>query len=296
LPFDWKGRILVGNTQKWVHIRSIPEIVDDGDILWHGIIVDITIQIKAEEEINRKNLELSKLVAEKDKFFSIIAHDLRSPFNLLLGFTQMLDEELSFMEPEKIKEIVSILKNSAINVFGLLENLLEWSQIQRGMIAFNPVHFLLMPKITASLQTVMQSATKKEIEIRIDIPEDLELFADQNMFESIIRNLTSNSVKYTPKRGRITISARKTKDYNIEVFIKDSGIGMNSDLLNKLFRNDNLNTRKGTDGEVSHGLGLILCKEFVEKHGGKIQVESEVGKGSEFCIILPIRDVTENSR
>jgi len=286
-PFNWKGRIVADGNIKWMHFRSTPEPMGNGDILWHGLIVDITERVNAEQEISLKNKELSDLVAEKDKFFSLLAHDLRSPFNSILGFTQMLDEDLPTMEFDQIKHIASVLRNSAFSAYSLLENLLEWSRMKRGMTSYNPETFKLRSKIEESLKSVIELSRKKWIEISVDVPVDLQVLADQNMLGSIIRNLASNAIKFTPKYGTVLVSAQINDDQNIEISVKDSGIGMNQNILNKLFSNDEHTNRKGTEGEASSGLGLIICKEFVEKHGGRIWAESEVGRGSTFYFTLP---------
>ena len=286
-PFNWKGRIVADGNVKWMHFRSTPEPLEDGDTLWHGLIVDITERVNAEQEIELKNEELTSLIAEKDKFFSVLAHDLRSPFNSILGFTQMLEEDLPNMEFDQIKHIVSVLRNSAFGAYSLLENLLEWSRMKRGITNFSPEQFLLQSNIEVSLQSVMELARKKWIEVSINIPEELQAFADPNMLGSIIRNLTTNAIKFTPKYGTVLISAQVNDDQNIEISVKDSGIGMNQNILSKLFSNDELANRRGTDGESSSGLGLIICKDFVEKHGGKIWAKSEVGKGSTLYFTLP---------
>jgi PAS domain S-box-containing protein len=286
-PFNWKGRIVADGNIKWMHFRSTPELLENGDTLWHGLIVDITERVNAEQVISLKSEELSNLLAEKDKFISVLAHDLRSPFNSILGFTQMLDDDLPTMEFDQIKRIASVLRNSAFSAYILLENLLEWSRMKRGITNFNPEAFKLRSKIEESLQSVKELATKKWIEVSINVPEDLQVLADQNMLGSIIRNLTTNAIKFTPKYGTVLLSARIDDDQNIEISVKDTGIGMNQNILNRLFSNDERTNRKGTDGESSSGLGLIICKEFVEKHGGRIWAKSEVGKGSTFYFMLP---------
>jgi len=286
-PFNWMGRVLVDGNIKWMHFRSTPETLGNGEVLWHGLIVDITERKLAEQEISKKNEELSNLVAEKDRFFSIIAHDLRGPFNVLLGLTQMLDEDLPNMKLNESHRMVSILRGSVLSVYNLLENLLEWSRIKRGITSFDPESFILSSKMDDFLQPVLESANKKLIEINYRIPDDLVVFADQNMMGSIIRNLTSNAVKFTPKNGKVFLSAQVTADQNIKISVKDTGIGMNKIILDNLFNIDRNNNRRGTDGESSSGLGLIICKEFVEKHGGRIWVESLEGKGSTFYLTLP---------
>jgi signal transduction histidine kinase len=168
------------------------------------------------------------------------------------------------------------------NLFSLLENLLEWSRFNRGLISMNPESFLILPKIIESQQTVLESASKKGILMNYAIPVDLSVVADINMFGSIIRNLIYNAVKFTPTGGKIIIAAKTLADNRVEVSISDTGIGMSKEILDKLFQLDGKINRKGTEGEPSTGLGLILCKDFIEMHGGEISVESEEGKGSIF--------------
>jgi PAS domain S-box-containing protein len=252
-----------------------------------GIGRDVTDRKKAEQELKFKNQQLIQANAEKDKFFSIIAHDLRSPFNAFLGFTRIMVEELNTMSLEEIKEIVLSLRKSATNLYTLLENLLEWSRMQRGIIKFHPVTFPLASNIRESIELIIGSAQKKEIVISYDIPDALSVFADVHMVETIMRNFISNAVKFTPRRGKIKISARKTADNYVEISVHDTGVGMTNELMVNLFRLIEQTGRKGTEGESSTGLGLIICKDFVEKHEGKIWVESEVGKGSAFYFTLP---------
>jgi PAS domain S-box-containing protein len=248
---------------------------------------DISERKRTESEIKIKNNELSRLLDEKDKFFSILAHDLRNPFNAFLGFTQLLSEDLPNMSLPEIQKIALILKNTATNVYGLLENLLEWSKIQRGISDFNPKSFLLRTKIDGSLPLVIESANKKEIKIGFDIPDDMMVTADPNMFDSIVRNLTTNAVKFTPKGRKITLSAKPAPNNFVEISVRDNGIGMEKDLCSKLFSLDKHTGHKGTEGESSSGLGLSICKDFVEKHHGSIWAESEKGKGSTFYFTLP---------
>lgn len=288
-PFNWKGRIVADGNIKWMHFSSTPEALENGDTLWHGLIVDITERVNAEQEISLKNEELSNLVAEKDRFFSIVAHDLRSPFNALLGVTQLLDDDLPNMKPDEAHRMVSSLKRSALSVYNLLENLLEWSRITRGNTSFNPESIILQTKIDEFLQPVLESANKKRIEISYIVPDELVVFADLHMMGSIIRNLASNAVKFTPKNGKVILTAHALGGQSIEISIKDTGIGMNKSILDKLFNIDRNSNRRGTDGESSSGLGLIICKEFIEKHGGRIWVESEEGKGSTFYFTLPAK-------
>ncbi len=275
-------------TQKFIIPQSGPAP------LIGGISMDISERKKSElllkgqtREIEAKNDELKKLNAEKDKFFSIIAHDLRSPFNTLLGFTNLLAEDLSTLTLEEIKPMVGSMRTSAEKLYTLLQNLLEWSMMQRGLHSFNPKSVLLTNLLVPILTSVRDSADKKMIGISNDFPENLRLIADEQMFASLMRNLINNAIKFTPTGGGIKISAKSMSDNFVEISIRDSGIGMNQTMLDNLFSLETKINREGTEGEPSTGLGLILCKDYAEQHGGKIYVESEVGKGSTIRFTIP---------
>jgi PAS domain S-box-containing protein len=244
---------------------------------------------KAEEEIKLKNELLQAINADKDKFFSILAHDLRGPLSTFVGATRILTEEIQTMDMEEIKEITLGMKASATNIYSLLENLLEWSQLKRGAMDFMPEKLNLKEKIEACIDVLSESARKKRIELTYSIPGEMEVFADNHMFDSVIRNLVSNAIKFTHVGGKVSITADRKSDQSIMIKISDSGIGMTPELKNKLFQLNEMTSRTGTEGEPSTGLGLLLCKEFIEKQGGKIWVESEVGKGSTFSFTVPAR-------
>ena len=263
---------------------------DQGNIL--GVFAsarDITVVKKIQEEIKLKNEELEKLNTEKDKFYSIISHDLRSPFQALLGFSSMNPDELLSLPLEKIQKIALAMRTSADKLYNLLDNLLEWSQLQRGTISFKPYRIRLGEVIKEIVTIIRDAADKKMIVINWDIPADLTVMADEQMFESLMRNLVFNAVKFTHKGGSITISAKQVEGNQVRISVQDNGIGMNQQMIDDIFTLDVKTTRPGTEGEPSTGLGLILCKEFIEKHGGKIWVESEEGKGSTFSFSLPAR-------
>jgi PAS domain S-box-containing protein len=287
-PFDWKGRAIIKGVVRWLHVRSKPQELENGDTLWHGLIVDITERMIADAEIRYQNKELVKLNAEKDKFFSIIAHDLRSPFNSFLGLTQIMAEELPSLTMAEVQEIAVKMSKSATNLYRLLENLLEWSQIKNGTISFYPEIIQLSSVVNGCIEIMNVSARNKNIEIVNDIAIGIEVLADRNMIQTIIRNLVSNALKFTPKGGKVNFSAKISGNQFVEITIKDSGIGMSQVLIDNLFRIDMKTNRLGTENEPSSGLGLLLCKEFVEKQGGKIWVKSEVGKGSMFSFSIPI--------
>ncbi len=272
----------------WLLTSKLPMYNNEGKIIGLlGYGRDITERKRAEEEIRAKNEELQKINTSKDKLFSIIAHDLRSPFNGFLGLTQMMAEDISSMTLDEIRKIAEAIQNSAATIYRLLENLLQWSTLQQGRMAFNPQGLRLISILTDSIAMSLQPANQKEIEIESLISDDLEVYADSNMLQTIFRNLVANSVKFTKKGGKITFSARTTDDKTLEILIQDTGIGMSKEILKGLFLIDVNTSRKGTDGESSTGLGLIICKEFVELNGGKIWVESEEGVGSKFYFTIP---------
>ncbi|OFY51275.1 MAG: hypothetical protein A2W85_04565 [Bacteroidetes bacterium GWF2_41_31] len=275
----WTGEVL--NTKKDgndfpVQLSLAPVITDKGEVIAVvGVLRDITERRHAEAELKLKNEQLLKLNAEKDKFFSIIAHDLRSPFNSFLGFTEMMAEDLGRLTMNEVQEFSRRMRDSALNLFRLLENLLLWAKSQQGSVPFNPQELQLLPVVNESIALLNEPARLKEIVITINIQEDIKVFADKDMLQTIIRNLISNAIKFTPKGGEIDLSATVTHDKIIEMAIHDTGIGMNSIFLENLFNLGFQSNRRGTEGEPSSGLGLLLCKEFVEKHGGKIRVESK---------------------
>ena len=240
-----------------------------------------------EDKIKTQFAQLKKVNTEKDKFFSIIAHDLRSPFNGFLGLTQLMAEQLPTMTMEDIQLIAVSMQTSATNLFRLLENLLEWSRMEQGMIPFRPEETPLREIAEKSITIVLENARAKDIEIEYNIPAATVVYADINILQTVIRNIVSNAVKFTPKGGKIKVSANINEENLIEIAITDSGIGMKPEMLENLFRLDVPTGRPGTEGEASTGLGLILCKDFVEKHGGKLWVISEVGKGSTFSFTIP---------
>jgi len=263
---------------KLIILQDVPHII--------SISRDITERKKTEAEIQSKNEELQRLNIEKDKFFSILAHDLRGPFNAFLGFTRIMAEELPSMTLVEIQKIAVSMRKSAINLYRLLDNLLEWSRVQRGVLGFNPVVLTVRTVVNKSLEPVMESSIKKEIMIACDIPEDITITADAHMFETVIRNLVTNAIKYTERGGAINISSKFSNNDFLEISIRDNGIGISPQMHKSIFFPDSSTNRPGTEGEPSTGLGLIICKEFVEKHGGHIWVESEEGAGSTFHFTL----------
>ncbi len=254
------------------------------------VIVRVHTHIKLYQQsiqLREQSKALQELNATKDKFFSIIAHDLRGPLGGFMGLSEMMaDESMSFSDEQK-KDMNMALSRSSRNIFNLLENLLEWSQMQHGQTAFKPVETNLCELVTEGVSALTESTRNKGISLVIDIANDQQVYADTNMFQSVIRNLVSNAIKFTHKGGKVSVTADLSGNNTSVITIKDNGIGMSNDVVSNLFRLNVNSSRLGTEGEHSTGLGLLLCKEFVERHGGELWVESEEGKGSLFCFTIP---------
>jgi PAS domain S-box-containing protein len=244
---------------------------------------------QSEDKIKQKNVELQKINIEKDKFFSIIAHDLRNPFNLFLGFTKLMAEEMDTLSIKEIHDISSTMRSVSTNLYRLLENLLNWARMQQGLTPFNPEVVQLLLIVNECLSTVLDTAKDKGIEIASDIPGSITVFADIKMLQTVFRNLVSNAVKFTANGGKVDLSAKVIRDKTVEISVIDTGIGMNDEMVDNLFRLDVQTNREGTNGEPSTGLGLMISKDFIEKQGGKLWVKSEEGKGSDFKFTLPNR-------
>ncbi len=248
---------------------------------------DITERKQSELQLQKYSEELKESNATKDKFFSIIAHDLKSPFNSIIGFSELLMENYREYSEKEIEDSLNTIKKSSRQAYDLLENLLVWARSQTGKIDFRPETFALSQGISNTLAIAHSIADKKSIQIINNIQEPCLVYADKNMLNTIIRNLLTNAIKYTPRNGSITINCRQRND-NIEFSVKDNGIGIPKQSIGQLFRIDSKYSTPGTEKEQGTGLGLILCREFVEKHGGRIWAESEEGKGSAFNFTLPL--------
>jgi len=272
----------------WYLTGGLPIKDEKGNVTgFYGTLKDIGEKKKNEDFIKSINEELINQNTVKDRFFSIIAHDLRSPLCSILGLSKLIAEDTSDFTTEQIQEITSNIHITADNLYHLLENLLEWAKIQQNLIFVDlePVKVLFIVQESVLLFT--DTFKNKNLKIAIDISKEVQVYADINIMKTIVRNLISNAIKFTPKGGNIEISTKMTKEDEVEISIKDSGIGMGPEILKNLFRLDVSTCRKGTENESSTGFGLLLCKEFIEKLGGKISVESECGKGSNFHFSLP---------
>ncbi len=272
------------------HARTsgIPAFDQEGAFLgYRGTGTDITELKKAEEALRDSEKILQQLNDQKDKFFSIIAHDQKGPFNALLGYTSLLSSGVADFNRDKVVEYSDAVHESAEWVFKLLENLLEWALLQRGRMEFEPAPMNLKEIIDTNLELFTPAAQEKAIRLTTKRKHLLNVFADVRMVDTVVRNLVNNAIKFTPEKGQITISARENGKW-AEVEVTDTGVGISADKAALLFRLDEKTSTVGTGGETGTGLGLILCKELVEKQGGEIYVESAEGEGSAFRFTLPL--------
>ena len=268
---------------RWIRDFGRPFYDLDNTFLGYiGSCYDIT-------EIKENEHKLIELNATKDKFFSIIAHDLRNPFNNILGHTELLVENYDELDDFKRKQLAQKLYTSSKNAYNLLENLLEWSRTQQDMIPFKPEHNNFLKICYEVTENIKPIAEAKNVRINIATPQTINLFADNNMIKTVLRNLISNAIKFSNRNGIINIFAEKGEN-NIAITVSDNGIGIDTQNASQLFDLKQKNSKNGTEGEKGTGLGLIICKEFIEKHNGKIWVESELGKGSDFIFTIPLNN------
>lgn len=272
----------------WLLTTKIPLHNEKGDVSGIvGIGHNITDRKQAEERIKHQNQQLEALNAQKDKFFSIIAHDLRSPFNAILGISELLVNKIKKNNYEGVDEYARKIYQSSEQAMSLLTNLLEWASTQTGRIEFKPEYFELIDFIEESIPMFDNVASQKSITIKGELPPSILAFADKPMIGTVLRNLISNAIKYTRQDGEIIISANKGQN-EIMVSVGDDGVGIAANRLDNLFLIDQSESTPGTNDEKGTGLGLILCKEFVEKHKGRIWAKSQKGKGSTFSFTIPV--------
>jgi len=247
---------------------------------------------KQSKKLDESNNQLKDLIATKDKFFTIISHDLRNPFNALIGFSDILVENNKNYDEKQREKYLKIINETAKKTFQLLSNLLTWSKTQTGGIQFKPEELNVKIIIDEIINSKDDVALLKNVELKSEIDTTLSVYADKNMLDTIIRNLLSNAIKFTEKGGKVTITASLVNltgnETNVKIAIKDTGVGITSKLQSKIFNITGNTSKSGTENEKGTGLGLILCKEFVDWHKGEIEVESEIGKGSTFYITLPL--------
>lgn len=274
----------------WVSIKGKVTEYDADQVptTLSGIVENIQELVEKENLIKNKNEELMHMIAEKDRFFSILAHDLRSPFNSFLGFTELLTDDFETLSKNETIRILQIMRKSANNVYALLENLLEWSMLQQNRVVAQKKLFNLNQLIHAAIDLLKPSAQSKQIALQFNEHRLYQAYADANMVQTVLRNIISNAVKFSSHGDEVSISVTQIQDNMLEISVLDTGIGMDAGLLQGLFSISNSTGRKGTAGEPSTGLGLILCQELIKHCGGQLRIESMVGKGSNVRFTLPI--------
>ncbi|MBK8396377.1 MAG: PAS domain S-box protein [Leptospiraceae bacterium] len=276
-----------GNPSRYIYIEGIRSQIEKNFLI---TAIDITERKLAEEKIKQYAIELERVNKAKDKFFSIIADDLRNPFMGIITVAELLKGKLSGINSEMSSQLlkyVEIIHASSKSAFSVMENLIQWSKSQTGDIDFNPTSIYISKIIEGTLPLITVSAFKKNIIIENGLCGMELVYADESLSVTILRNLFTNAIKFSHPDGKITLSTLVNKNF-IEISITDSGIGIDSENLISIFKFDSNYSGRGTWNETGTGLGLNLCKEFVEKQGGKIWAESELGKGSKFTFTLPL--------
>ncbi|PKP33523.1 MAG: hypothetical protein CVT99_00825 [Bacteroidetes bacterium HGW-Bacteroidetes-16] len=278
-----------------IYVRESAKAIKnlEGNILYYeGSVEDITERKLAENKLRESEKRLTELNATKDKFFSIIAHDLRSPFNSIIGFGNLLREQIQEKKYQDLEKYIQIILKSSNNAMDLLLNLLEWARSQTGGMEFKlgPIDITrLINEVTGQMEPIAQ---EKSITISSELSSSEIIFADRDMVKTMVRNLISNAIKYSFIGGEIRITAER-KNHHLTVCVMDQGVGIKNEVQSKLFKIDECISTLGTSKEKGTGLGLMLCKEFVDKHNGKIWVESKFGRGSKFCFALPDPEPTK---
>lgn len=286
--FDIEAQIITAKgNERWVRAIGNATLKDGVCVRLWGTIQDITKQKQIEEQLRQNEQNLIELNGTKDKFLSIIAHDLKNPFSSIIGFSEMLQDEAKLRDVQRTEEFARIINSTATQTMQLLENLLKWSRSQQGKIAFAPRKLLLSEISKDVIGLVTDIARQKVISIVNQIPADLIITADEDMLKTILLNLLTNAIKFTRKNGTVELSASVSQGL-VQIAVHDNGVGINAENQKKLFKIGSDFIMRGTNNEKGTGLGLILCKEFIEKHGGRIWVDSEPDKGSTFQFIMPV--------
>ena len=275
------------NKYEWMMFKGTPRLSRENIFMgFIGSCTNINAQKEFEEKIRKVNSELIEINASKDKFFSIISHDLRSPLGGLMQILEILEESHDSMEDEEKITIIKEAVNTSKLVFALMENLLEWSRIQTGKIPYEPERIEIFPIINELESLYNQNLKSKQITLKNNIESGLTALADIKMTNTILRNLISNAIKFSNPDDFIYISSEENENF-VNIMVKDTGVGIEEKNFNKLFKPDSSYSTNGTAHEKGTGLGLVLCKELVEKQGGEIRVESKKGQGSTFSFSLP---------
>lgn len=292
--------VLTGNEDKSLALKAVREGAQDylvkgevySSLLARSIYYAVERgRLQYEKMLNQEKLkkyseELEVLNATKDKFFSIIAHDLKSPFNTFLGITDILVEDIDILDREQIKSFVLDISRSAQNQFKLLENLLAWAQMQRGLMKFEPIALEINTVINDVFQLYLDNAMEKDIKLINETPIGRTIMADHNMLYLLLRNLVYNAIKFTKPGGEIRVGETEKGRFS-EIYVADNGVGIDPSSLSKMFKIESQSTTLGTAHEKGTGLGLVLCNDMVKKNGGTIRVTSELGVGTTFYFTIP---------
>ncbi len=273
--------------KKWYKVNDSKIEWFDGKFVRLELATDITEQKQAENKLKENSQKLKELNETKDKFFSIIGHDLKSPFNSIIGFSKLIVEDFDELDENEVLEMVNIILKASTETHNLLDRLLLWARAQNGRIEIFLEENDLFEIINTSLLHLTSNIEKKGIKINNSVKENTIAFFDNESISTIVRNLLSNAVKYSNQGGKINISTTKNLN-SINLTIEDNGIGMSKETIDKLFIISEKISVRGTNNETGTGLGLLICKEFIELNNGKISIESTKGKGSIFSITLPL--------
>ncbi len=288
LPIHVEDSLHVNNDVRHFLTTLFPLPDGAGEMPSIGAIAhDITDRKRAEEKINCINQQLQHLLTEKDKFFSIIAHDLKSPMTGLLSLSKMFADDVETLNIKELQNVASMMHKSSERLYALMENLLQWALMQQGVMEFSPRAHSLQELVHAGIDPLRSVSEQKQITLQSRIPDDLVVLADAQMITTVVRNLVSNALKYTESGGSVNITATPDQGM-VRISVQDSGMGMDQPTQDRIFSLDRKASRPGTQRETGTGLGLVLCKQFIEQHGGKIWVESELGKGTTVFFTLPV--------
>lgn len=269
-----------------VEVYLKPLLIDDEKIIV-AVARDITERKRTQDQLARYADELKELNASKDRFLSIISHDLRGPFLGIKGYTQMLIEDLDTLDKKEVLDFLHKVLESSNDLYNLVDNLLKWSRLELGKTQFDPVPLNLHQELAPLMKLLNGLAMKKNIDLINHLQKEVYPEADRLMLISVTQNLVSNAIKFTPKGGKIIVRSSENPQGQITITVEDNGVGMSPQIMEKLFTLDKTHTSRGTDGEKGTGFGLIITKEMVKKMGGEIAVSSTPGKGSVFTFTLP---------
>ncbi len=247
---------------------------------------ELIARVKTHLSLKSTKESLQEEIATKNKFFSIISHDLRGSFGIILSFVQLIQENKEYLSEDELNELLVDIGKTSKNTLDLLENLLEWARSQTGRLNYEPENLKVQDLSSSIVRSLKEIASNKNVELDSEVNMDDEVFADKNMVLLVIRNLVSNAIKFTPKNGSIKIGSCEVENF-IKIKVSDTGVGIDNNKIESLFKIDTKVTTLGTENEQGNGLGLALCKEFVEYNGGEIGIDSEINNGTTVWFTLP---------